>query len=160
MELVVREAKLSDLDDIVEMWRELSVDQLGKDQFYKGSLEFKSGERQIEQSIISEKCGLFVAECDGEIQGFIEAWTDRNEFKLNHNNNYAYIVHYYIRPEGRNMKNIIAIIFRLYRVAEEWAILKGKDYVISDAFEHNTRIVRFLKKVGVSKYKTRMVREI
>lgn len=159
MEFVVREAKLSDLDNILELWKELSVDQLGKDDYYKGSLEFNCGNNQIKQSIINDNCGMFVVEYNEEIHGFVEVWINRNDFAFEQND-YAYILHYYVSEKGRNVKNIFSIVYRLYKVAEDWAIGKGKSYVVSDAFEHNKKIVRLLNRVGVSKYKTRMVREI
>ncbi|NFV42803.1 GNAT family N-acetyltransferase [Clostridium botulinum] len=159
MDFIVREAKLSDLDNILELWRELSVDQLGKDNYYKGSLEFNCGDGQIKESIINDNCGMFVVEYNEEIHGFVEVWINRKDFSFEHND-YAYILHYYINEKGRNVRNIFTIMYHLYKIAHEWAISNGKPYIISDAFEHNERIVKFLKRVGVSKYKTRMVRKI
>ncbi|MCR1934565.1 N-acetyltransferase family protein [Clostridium tepidum] len=159
MEFIVREAKLSDLDDVLELWRELSIDQLGKDSYYKGSLEFNCGSKQIKESITNDNCGVFVAEYDNEIHGFVEVWINRNDFLLQHNDN-AYILHYYINEEGRNVNNIYGIICKLYRAAEEWGISKGKSYIIADAFEHNQRILTFLKRMKLCNYKNRMVKEI
>ncbi len=83
MDFIVREAKLSDLDNILELWRELSVDQLGKDNYYKGSLEFNCGDGQIKESIINDNCGMFVVEYNEEIHGFVEVWINRKDFPLN-----------------------------------------------------------------------------
>lgn len=159
MNFIIREAKLSDLDNILELWRELSVDQLGKDSYYKGNLEFNCGTNQIKESILNDNCGMFVVESGEDIHGFVEVWINRKDFAFE-NDDYAYILHYYVREKSRAVGNIFSIIYRLYKSAEEWSIGKGKDYVVSDAFEHNKKIVKLLKRVGVSKYKTRMVREI
>ncbi|MBS5953803.1 MAG: GNAT family N-acetyltransferase [Paraclostridium bifermentans] len=157
MEIKVREANLSDLDDILEMLRNLGIDQLGKDDFYKGSLEFNFNENCIKNSIINEKCGLFVAEYNEKVQGFIEVRIDVNNFKFEHNN-YAYIVNLYVKPESRNNKGICSS--NLYKAAENWAVSKERDFIIADAFDHNKKIVRILNKFEFSKYKTLMVREI
>ncbi|EJO5347409.1 GNAT family N-acetyltransferase [Clostridium botulinum] len=159
MDFVVREATLGDLDKITKLWRELSIDQLGKDNYYEGSLEFDCGNHQIKESIINDNCGMFVVEYNKEIHGFVEVWINRKDFSFEHND-YAYILHYYIDKKGRNVRNIYSIIYHLYRAAEDWGISKEKPYIISDAFEHNQRIIKILSRVGVSKYKTRMVRKI
>ena len=70
------------------------------------------------------------------------------------------LLHYYINEEGRNVNNIYGIICKLYRAAEEWGISKGKSYIIADAFEHNQRILTFLKRMKLCNYKNRMVKEI
>jgi hypothetical protein len=159
VDFAIREAELSDLEDIVELWKDLSADQLGKDKYYKGSLEFNGGHKQIKNSILSDDCGIFVVEYDNRIQGFIEVWINNDSFQLQ-NNDCAYILHYYVNQNSRKIGNIFAVITRLYKVAENFAKLKGKSYVIADAFEHNQRIIRLLKIEEMFKYKTRMVREI
>lgn len=157
MEIKIREVNLSDLDDILEMLRNLCIDQLGKDDFYKGSLEFNFHENCIKDSIINEKCGLFVAEYNKKVQGFIEVRIDVNNFKFEHNN-YAYIVNLYVKPESRNNKGIYSS--KLYKAAENWAVSKEKNFIIADAFAHNKKMFRIAKVFGFSKYKTLMVREI
>lgn len=114
----IREAKLCDLEDIVELWRALSIDQLGKDEYYKGDLEFNDGHRQIKESIISDNCGVFVIEYDNAIQGFIEVWINRGGLEIQ-NNDYAYVLHYYISDKSRRKGNIFAIVTRLYKSAEK-----------------------------------------
>jgi ribosomal protein S18 acetylase RimI-like enzyme len=157
MEIKVREANLSDLNNVLEMLRDLGIDQLGKDDFYKGSLDFNFDENQIKNSIINKKCGLFVAEHDEKVQGFIEVRIDVNNFKFEHNN-YAYIVNLYVKPESRNNNGIYSS--NLYKAAENWSVSKGRDFIIADAFAHNKKIVRILDRFRFSKYKTLMVREI
>jgi len=157
MEIKVREANLSDLNNVLEMLRDLGIDQLGKDDFYKGSLDFNFDENQIKNSIMNEKCGLFVAEYDEKVQGFIEVRIDVNNFKFEHNN-YAYIVNLYVKPESRNNNGICSS--SLYKAAENWSVSKKRDFIIADAFAHNKKIVRIIKRFGFSKYKSLMVREI
>ena len=159
VEFIIRKAEMADLNEIVRLWEELSADQLGKDKYYKGSMEFKNGDEQIKKSILSDDCGIFVVEYNSRIQGFIEAWVNNDSFELQNNNN-AYILHYYINENSRKVGNIFAIVTRLYKTAENWAKAKGKSYIVADAFEHNQRIIRYLKREGVLKYKTRMVREL
>ncbi|GAA0696626.1 GNAT family N-acetyltransferase [Paraclostridium ghonii] len=157
MEIKVREANLSDLDNLLEMLRDLGIDQLGKDYFYKGSLDFDIDENCIKNSITSKKCGLFVAEYCGNVQGFIEMYIDNNNFKFEHNN-YAYLANLYVKPESRNNNGIYSST--LYKAAENWAVSKERDFVIADTFAHNEKATRIFKRFGLSKYKTLMVREI
>ncbi|WP_371025374.1 GNAT family N-acetyltransferase [Paraclostridium ghonii] len=158
MEINVREANLSDLNSVLEMLRYLGIDQLGKDDFYKGSLDFNFDENYLKNKfILNEKCGLFIVEYDGKIQGFIDVWIDMNDFKLEYNN-YAYIMNLYVKPESRNNKGIYSS--NLYKAAENWAVSKGKKFIIADAFVHNKKMFRIAKIFGFLKYKTLMVREI
>lgn len=157
MEIKVRKATLSDLDNVIEMLRNLGIDQLEKDDFYIDSLDITPDENCIKSTILNEKCGLFVAEHDEKVQGFIEVWIDQNSFKFEHNN-YAYILNLYVQPESRNNNGLYSR--KLYEAAENWAVSKEKTFIILDAFYHNKKIVRIANRLGLSKYKTFMVREI
>lgn len=159
MDFSIREANLNDLERIVELWRKLSIDQLSKDKYYRGSLEFNSGYNQMKDSILNNDCGMFVVEYKNEVQGFIEVWINRHDFNLMRDD-CGYIVHYYVDNKARNVRFIFGVITRLYKAVEDWLRMKGKAYVISDAFEHNQRIIRLLRREKVYIYKTRMVREI
>lgn len=155
MDYGVRKAELKDLEYLVELWRKLSIDQLSKDEYYMGDLEFRNGQNQMRTSILSDKCGIFVLERDNKIGGFIEAWID-SSYYLVESEEAAYVLHCYIDEDCRGY--ICAKL--LFDCIQEWALLKGKKYIVSDAFEHNRRVMALLQYNGAQIYKSRLVREI
>ncbi len=159
MEFLVREAKIEDVDAIVELWRELSRGQLSKDPFYEGSLEFNSGYNQLKRSVESEDCGMFVFEREGKIEGFIEVWSKVDNFYFEQDN-CAYIVHCLFHKQYQSNQGILHMIISLYRAAEEWAMRSGKQFLTADVFEHNKRVAKVLERFELKPYKTRMVRKI
>lgn len=160
MEFEVREAKMEDLDAVVELWKELSRGQLSKDPFYSGSLEFNGGYNQLKHSIESENCGIFVLKKEGQIEGFIEIWSNVKGYQFEQDD-CAYIVHCIFHKQRNTKESIIHMITCLYHAAEDWAVKSGKQYMTADVFWHNKRVAILLKKKADMKiYKTRMVRKI
>lgn len=155
----VREAKIEDLEGIVALWKELSIGQLSKDPFYRGSLEFNSGYNQLKRSVESDDCGIFVFEKEGQIEGFIEVWSKVDSFQFEHDD-CAYIVHCIFHNQHNTMDSAVHMIACLYRAAEEWAVKSGKKYLTADVFQHNKKVTILLKRAGLKTYKTRMVRKI
>lgn len=160
---IVRKAEKGDVEAVYALWRELSRDQMGKDYCYEGGLEFNfpGCRKQIEESVSSDDCGLFVACLEtGEIMGFIEAWVICSDFMVN-NPDAGYIVHYYVRESARGGAfDSFSMLHRLYRAAEKWLRDQGKKMVIADAFYHNDRIVKLLRLEKVYPYRVRMVEKI
>lgn len=160
---IVREAQRGDIDAVYALWQELARDQMGKDCYYEGGLEFNfpGCRKQIEDAVNSKDCGMFVACTDtGEIVGFIEAWILCSDFMVN-NPEAGYIVHYYVSESARGGAfDSLAMLHRLYKRAESWLIEKGKKYVIADAYYHNDRIISLLKAEKVFPYRVRMVEKI
>ena len=159
MSFQVREAVIEDLENIVELWRELSVGQMSKDPFYKGSLEFKTGYNQFRNSIESDACGLFVIESESTIQGFIEVWSEVRNFQME-NDDCAYIVHCIFHNRLKTKDAILHMVAELYYAAENWAIAHGKKYLTADVFEHNKRVAAILGRAGLMPFKYRMVKKI
>ena len=159
MGFCVRPAEMGDLGKIVQLWQELSKGQLGKDPYYNGSLEFKGGYNQLKESIESEDCGIFVAENEGSVEGFIEVWTQVSAYQLEHDD-CAYIVHCILNNQKKASVGIYRIIACLYWAAEKWAKEKGRKYLTADGFQHNRKVADFRGRAGVKPYKERMVRKI
>ena len=160
MDFVVREAVIEDLEEIVKLWRQLSIGQMEKDPYYSGSLVFQGGETQFKHSIESSDCGLFIIEYDEKIQGFIEVWKDVKPYYFE-NENCAYIVHCIYDNQSKNLeKSIVHMIASLYYAAENWAKAQGKSYLTADVFQHNLKVVNLLKRAGLKPFKVRCVRKI
>lgn len=155
----VREAVLDDLEEIVELWRQLSKGQLSKDPYYKGALEFNGGYNQLRRSVESSDCGIFIIENEGKIQGFIEVWSKTSSYQMEHNN-CAYIVHCIFDNQTKGRESVFHMAACLYRAAEKWAADSGKKYLTADVFEHNKIVAMLLKRVGIEPFKVRMVRKI
>lgn len=155
----VRKATMDDIDDIVQLWVELSIDQLSKDPFYKGSLEFKSGYTQMKRSLEDDSCAIFVAVNEGSIEGFIEIWTQVEYFQFLEDD-CAYIVHCIFRNQKKSDCGAWGMISKVYFAAEHWAREQGKQYITADVFGHNVIVTKMLGKTGLDIFKKRMVRKI
>lgn len=159
MNFQVREAKIEDLEEVVDLWRTLSAGQLGKDPYYRGSIEFNSGHKQLQNSIESSDCGIFVIEYEGRIQGFIEVWKQTESYQIE-KERCAYIVHCIYDNQYKKSNQAFHVVACLYRAAENWAIENGMEYLTADVFEHNKMVAKFLGRADVLPYKYRMVRKI
>jgi GNAT superfamily N-acetyltransferase len=151
----VRRACLDDIEGVIELWRLLSRDQLRKDPYYKGSLDFNGGYEQFTDALTNEKCGIFVYEDQEEILGFIEVWLREPDFYF-FCDSYAYILHLYSREEYRSG----AIGLRLFNAAERWAAENSAKYLEADVFFHNPRVENALTRLGLSSYRKRLVKEL
>ncbi|ADD01713.1 GCN5-related N-acetyltransferase [Thermoanaerobacter italicus Ab9] len=159
MDYLIRVANINDLDSIVKLWEKLSIDQMSKDPYYKGDLVFSGGYSQFKQALNSDNCCIFVAEVNNIVIGFIEVWLYQKDFYF-FIDDYAYILHFFIDPDARRSENILSIIYNLFEAALNWAIEKGSQYIIADAFAHNIRIMKLLEKVGFESYRIRYVKEL
>ena len=120
MDFNIRRAKEKDIEAIALLWKELSIDQLSKDQYYEGSMEFNVGMEQFKNALANDNCCIFVAEVKGDIVGFIEVWLYDKDFHF-FVDDYAYILHFFVDAEYRRNKSIIAVVYRLFKAAEKWA---------------------------------------
>ncbi|MEO3947849.1 GNAT family N-acetyltransferase [Gorillibacterium sp. CAU 1737] len=155
MSFAIRTAVPDDLPLVAELWRKLSIDQLSKDPYYRGSFEFSSGEEQFYEALRNTDCRIFMAEENGAVIGFIEIWLYPGDFYF-FADDYAYILHLYVEETERSFKTA----FRLYKAAEEWAMEKGRRYLAADVFSHNQKVVKLLEHVGLSIYRTRLVKPL
>lgn len=160
MEFLIRKAELTDLEAIVDLWRKLSKDQLGKDKYYKGQrLEFTGGNKQFTDSLSNPNCCIFVAVSESIVIGFIEVWLYDADFHF-FADDYAYILHYYIEPQARKNELIYKLMSNLYQAAEDWAKDRGSKYLVADVFEHNEKVVHMLQREKFSIYRYRLAKEI
>jgi GNAT superfamily N-acetyltransferase len=156
MDFLIREAQLKDLNRLVELLQKLFENQLSKDDYYQGDFKFLNGEALMTEAINSEKCGLFVAEKDGGVVGFVEVWLHEKDFYF-FIDDYAYILNFFIDDPYRSGKyNYIGL--SLLRAAEEWGTKQGKKFLAADVFEHNQKIMKHLEYKGFKKYRTRLVK--
>lgn len=155
----VREATVEDVEDIVQLWVELSKGQLSKDPFYKGSLEFASGYNQIKQSVMSDSCGIFVVINEERIEGFIEVWSDVERFQFEHDD-CAYILHCIFRNQKKASCSVWHMASCVYYAAEDWAKAHGKKFLTADVFGHNKIVAQLLGRANLNTFKKRMVRKI
>jgi RimJ/RimL family protein N-acetyltransferase len=143
----IREAGLRDLEAINALWRQLSYDQLSKDEYYTGNFDFEGNEAQIRNSLESTECAIFVAEIERRIVGYAEVWLYNKDFHF-FIDDYAYVLHFFVEPAARPQRGIWSLVYRLYQACERWAITQGRKYLIADAFTHNQRIMRIMERFG------------
>ena len=155
MKLLIRPATPSDINDLVQLWGALNQDQIGKDPYYKGSLEFSGGEDQYAHAIENDQCGLFVGEVEDRIIGYIEVWIHQPDFYF-YSDRYAYILHFFVEEGYRNAKSA----YKFYMAAQKYAEEMGVKYVAADVFEHNQRVVKLLEFVGLKPYRHRLVKTL
>ncbi len=160
MDFIIREAVLDDLDAIIKLWYELMKDQMGKDPYYEGPLEFTGGQQQFTNALQNPNCGIFVAEADNKIVGFIEIWLKNKDFYF-FVDDYAYILHFMITEEIRRDRRIYAVNHQLYKAAEAWAESKGSKYLAADVFAHNEVVQKLLmNRANMDLYRMRLVKKL
>lgn len=155
MNFVIRQATLEDLDSVSMLWEKLALDQLSKDNYYKGDLHIDDSKSQFKDSLSNPNCCILIACKENIIVGFIEIWLYNKDFYF-FIDDYAYILHAFIEPSVRNYK----LASKLFKEAEKWAISKGQKYLAADVFQHNSKVMDFLTYFGVKPYRTRLVKEL
>lgn len=155
MNFSIRQANLHDLNSITKLWEKLSFDQMSKDEYYEGSLDFSGNSMQIEDALLNPNCCIFVACNSNTIIGFMEVWTYNKDFYF-FIDDYAYILHAFVEPSERSYQ----LITSLYKKAEEWAFSKGKQYLAADVFQHNKKVMNLLTYLGLKPYRTRLVKKL
>ncbi|WP_207644713.1 GNAT family N-acetyltransferase [Caloranaerobacter ferrireducens] len=151
----IRKASIEDVDSIVDLWKKLSVDQLSKDPYYKGKIDFGDEKTTFLNAIKNPKCCIFVAESENKVIGFIEIWLKEKDFYF-FIDDYAYILHCFVEEEFRNYK----LTRRLFLAAENWAKENDAKYLQADVFQHNSRVIEGLRYLGLLSYRTRLVKPI
>lgn len=159
MSFNIRPATLDDLDSVVDLWKQLSKDQLGKDEYYRGSMEFEGGNEQFTKSLTDDNCQIHLLETDDKVTGFVETWLYPSDFHF-YVDDYAYILHYYIEPDARKGLENARMVRGLFKAAESWAKEQGRDYIVADVFYHNERVQKLLQFVGLEVYRTRLAKKI
>lgn len=155
MKLNIRRASEQDLDDVVKLWAALNEDQIGKDPYYEGSLQFSGGMDQYKMALANDKCAVFVGESNGEIIGYIEVWIHEPDFYF-YASPYGYILHFFVKDQYRNATSA----FKFFKAAQDYAEEMGVRYLSADVFEHNQRVIKLLEFVGLKPYRYRMVKDL
>jgi hypothetical protein len=159
MNFSIREATKDDLKSITDLWIKLSYDQLSKDEYYKESLTFDASGEQFINALEDPRCCIYVAEMDNSIVSFVEVWLKERDFYF-FADDYAYILHFFVETSARKTRDIYSIIYRMYKVCENWALSRGSKYIVADAFSHNQRMMAFMQKFGLKNYRSRFVKPI
>ncbi|KNF09416.1 acetyltransferase [Gottschalkia purinilytica] len=155
-EFNIRKATIEDTDKIHDLWKRLSLDQLNKDPYYKGAIDFHETKEMFEKALQDENCCIIIGEYGEKIVAFIELWIKNKDFYF-FIDDYVYILHAFVDPEYRRQFKIAR---RMYREAENWARDKGFKYLQADVFEHNGRVMNFLGYFGFDKYRSRLIKTI
>ncbi|MCX7749831.1 MAG: GNAT family N-acetyltransferase [Clostridia bacterium] len=156
MQISLRQATIEDLDQVIELWKKLSLEHLKKDCYYKGSLELDGqGIGQFENALTNPDCGIFVAESEGIIFGFSEVWKHRSDMQF-FADDYAYILHMYVDED----KRAGTVSIQLVNAAENWAAAQGLKYITADVFSHNPNVMALLEKGGFDFYKVKYAKSL
>lgn len=156
MNILVREANVNDCFAINALWNALLKDQLGKDHYYKGSLEECDNTDNIKRDINNSNHKIFLAECDHDVVGFIEMCIMAKDYYY-FISDYAYIIQSYVKPAYRAE---IQIMFQFYKKCEQWALSKNAQHLQVDVFEHNKPVAMALQGIGFNPYRTRYIKEL
>ena len=58
------------------------------------------------------------------------------------------------------IRDRLGIVYKLFEVAQNWSIQRGKKFLVADVFSHNPKVMKLLERVGLKSYRTRYVKEI
>lgn len=164
MKYIIREAKPDDINDIIELFDMLTLSMLEMQQQYMNISaeeigyinERKVNEKYFESVITNERNGIFVAESDDKLVGFIQTCINEKDSEF-HIEQYCYIPYYYVKKEYRNF----SLDYDLYKEAEDWARKKRLRYLCSDVDGGNEISFMMQKKFcGMKPFKIRLMKEI
>lgn len=142
---IIRIAEAGDINSVASMWLKLSLDQLSKDPYFTGEIpcDIQGAIGNYLEVIKNKDCGIYVLENESKLYGFIEVWKHERDFHF-FEDDYAYVLHYYIEESYRNSQESIYYFHQLYNAAEEWGRKRNLKYIVADVFEHNNKVAKLL----------------
>lgn len=159
MNIEVREATKSDIDNIIQLWYEL---QLFLSKKIKGISDIILPEdlnsKKEHYNIVfnSDKYNVFVMECDNKLVGFMEVGINDKDFEFSIDK-YGYIAYFYVKDKFRVLSSSI----KLYIMGENWIREKGIKYICSDVDGENMESAKLQQRYfGLHMFKIRMAKKL
>ena len=158
MEISVRKATAEDYNSLCELFDE--IDTLHRDNlphlFQKPSGSVREQE-YYSGLIADENVGLFVAEADGKLVGFVHAIVrDTPAFPVFVPRRYAIVDGIVVKSEFQNRGIGIILMDKM----QEWAIAKGAASIELNVYEFNETAISFYEKLGYQTLSRKMSKEL
>ncbi|KEI12496.1 hypothetical protein Z959_04150 [Clostridium novyi B str. ATCC 27606] len=160
MNYIIREANKNDIQEIINLWYELTLflNSQRDSEFKQELFDLKKESRKVHYDYVfnSDKHNVFLLEVDDEIVGFIELCINSKDFNF-HLDTYGYIAYFYVK-QGYRIANIMC---NLYQVGEKWLIKNNIKYICSDVNGENTLSQKLQENLfSLKPFKIRMAKNI
>ena len=158
MTIIVRKATTNDYNILCELFDE--IDALHRDNlphlFQKPSGSVR--EQDYYSGLIAdENVGLFVAEADGKLVGFVHAIVrDTPAFPVFVPRRYAIVDGIVVKSEFQNHGTGRILMDKM----QEWAIAKGATSIELNVYEFNETAISFYEKLGYQTFSRKMSKEL
>ena len=158
MTISVRQATTNDYNTLCELFDE--IDALHRDNlphlFQKPSGSVREQE-YYSGLIADENVGLFVAEADGKLVGFVHAIVrDTPAFPVFVPRRYAIVDGIVVKSEFQNRGTGRILMDKM----QEWAIAKGAASIELNVYEFNETAISFYERLGYQTFSRRMSKEL
>jgi diamine N-acetyltransferase len=158
MTISVRKATANDYNTLCELFDEM--DALHRDNlphlFQKPSGSVREQE-YYSGLIADENAGLFVAEADGKLVGFVHAIVrDTPAFPVFVPRRYAVVDGIVVKSEFQNRGTGRMLMDKM----QAWAIAKGAASIELNVYEFNETAISFYEKLGYQTFSRRMSKEL
>jgi len=154
MKTNIREASAEDFESISNLFDEL--DAIHRDNLPHNFMKPDGPVRELDYYlglISDESVGLFVAESDGNIVGFVHAiLTEAPDIPILVSRRYAVVDSIVVRSEFQHQ----GIGRSLMKVIQEWSIEKGATSIELNVYEFNSNAISFYEKCGFKTFSRRM----
>ena len=159
MNIIVREANINDIDEIINLWVDLETylsETLTDLNPITIPNDLNKRRSHYEYIFNSDEYNVFVMEESNNLVGFIELAINDKDFNFEIDK-YGYIAYFYVKPQYREVKHTA----KLFTIGEEWVKSKGIEYLCSDVDGENYNSFKVQEKFFKLKpYKIRMAKKI
>lgn len=162
MEYTIRKANLSDIDEVMRLYKNLSDCMISLQKNYIGLPEKyfdyynEDNGKYFESVLVSDDHVIFIAEVKNNVVGYIQACIHEKDFAFDIDK-YCYIPYHYTEEAWRNY----SLNIDLYKKVEKWAYEKELSYICSDVDGGNDISLKLQKKLcGMKPYKIRLMKQL
>ncbi|MGO3132628.1 MAG: GNAT family N-acetyltransferase [Alcaligenes sp.] len=150
----IRPAQLADTEAIGNVYAELFAHMHALQPDYY--LQVRQDEDFIQAMIESDQTALFVAEKDSWILGFIIVQQQKTPpYNCITPHDFAYVIDLVVTETSRGM----GVGKLLMQAAQEWAQVRGLDYIALGALSNNTGAIRLYEQLGFE-HSTTLMRKV
>lgn len=151
----IRPAELADIGTIGDIYAELFTHMHTLQPGYY--LQARQDESFIKTMIESDQASLFVAEQDNRVLGFIIVQQQQTPtYNCIAPHDFAYVIDLVVTESARGM----GIGKQLMQAAQEWAQVRGLDYIELGALSNNTGAIKLYEQLGFEHCTTLMRKEL
>ncbi|KNF07891.1 acetyltransferase [Gottschalkia purinilytica] len=151
----VREAKKEDSRELTKLWKLLSKDHFQKEMYCEQNPNLDDIEDNYIQVLDNKDTFIYVAEENNQLFGFAELVMKEPSDDF-YSECYTYILHAFVKEEQRSFPTLI----KLYRACEKKTKELGIRYMMTDIYDHNPRVQKLIRYLGMKEYRRRFIRSI